>query len=501
MTLRKYINIISLSAVVLAVAAIGTLKCGTATNHNNENIAARLLDLLNTRLPGFEVTFNPEQAQVVELKKNRYLVTLKNCVIKSDLTRLMQIIPKAFTVKKSPIHPTRMEDSNAPDSAHIEEMVIVYEPITQLVDLQSIKKMSIEITEPDVQTSTKSDQDNKDFQIKKVRASIGKIDYIPIDINESNHSGRNNIQIVDRGPVLTSSVPFRTEVSQLEVEISGTNTANDNISVLLKNDNITAEYKYMLQKEIRTSEVERMLEKNIEPLGVKVILSNNSVFITKNLEKWGSGNIETLQLTIALKPGKKGLIFNMITALDILKSRFTAPKNKTVQFATHLDHCRYSVSLENLSVQATTTFLNIITESVDLRDISIHDRNRALFYKVIKFFTEMIQSKGYLKISISPFKHFFGELSMEMKLRLKSFQSRDITTTLTLFNIDDILKKIKKSGILSPAQFNEVLDLQSKYTVKNENGDAVMNFKADGDDPGYYTLNGKREKISQETHQ
>jgi hypothetical protein len=150
-------------------------------------------------------------------------------------------------------------------------------------------------------------------------------------------------------------------------------------------------------------------------------------------------------------------------------------------------------SLENLSAPFVKSYFDLAKKNYEMS--TAMDKEKLQQQKMTMGLTiasEFIKSKPAIKFSISPFKHHFGELQVELNFQFLNLMAPPVGKAVVhIPGINGILAKITGEKLLSPKTQEGLLKLTKQYVLIDENGNGTITFETRPDQPGTFFLNGK----------
>ncbi|MCU0287845.1 MAG: hypothetical protein MUF15_15820 [Acidobacteria bacterium] len=125
-----------------------------------------------------------------------------------------------------------------------------------------------------------------------------------------------------------------------------------------------------------------------------------------------------------MKPDRDRKCFTFGNGLRISNLKLSIPGNRALELFGDVKEFQFGYSVNNLSPEAAQVFLDIIKNSVSSRNLVNSTKGNELMPLVTKFIFEVIKSKVDLRFSISPFRHYFGEMEAEVNIRLDHLNGR-----------------------------------------------------------------------------
>ncbi len=206
-----------------------------------------------------------------------------------------------------------------------------------------------------------------------------------------------------------------------------------------------------------------------------------------------SGMIGRSVFSLFLKPDQSRSYFEFAYSFIIENFCLRSPFKKEIEQISNIKKFRFNFSMERLSETFTMQILDIVKEMV----VAFEDFESSpqmvqdIKQKYMSSMVEVVKSKGILTYAIAPFEHHFGTLEAKAVIRSNGQKANpEGKLSAKLLKIDNILQKLKESGILSPDMLSKFLQALKQYTEKDGNGDAVLTVELKKDQPGVFFLNG-----------
>lgn len=444
-------DLIRLAILGLVVLVILTANCAKSPEQLKKEVLTQLIDYLNYRMPGSRFEIDPATAVVQPIGNNRYRITLKNTTFITDLTAVADMFSK------------HLPDDDAPymgrDEAQIEELLLIFGPKEKYLDLLSIKGLNFE-------GGFRERRGNKSLlpgglEWDKVRITMGKITFQDRDTSDP------------RTPLTT--------LEHLKIRSDGLTAQQDKISVLIdvekigkvdtgkEDGNLSA---YILDKNAPAPDLQKALQIGAAISDLNIRLGKVNLSIKKNGIQLCDGTVEEASYMQFLKPDNTGKSFRYGHDLQFNNFKLSITGKRELQLLSDVKAFHLGYSVNNLSPETTQALLDITKIAFTSRTLVDDSELKAL---MMKFILEAIKSKAYLHFSISPFKHYFGEMNGEVELRLGNLMAGPLLAIkVTLCKVDDILNKLKEANIFPGSTLKKITEIISRYAVRQKNGDAVF---------------------------
>ncbi len=470
---------------ILGLVVLGLLvsNCGKSAEVSNAEVAERLLNDLNKRLPRTQIKVKPENRLVKPVGNDRYRIIFKDCTFRTDLAWMVKSINKNLLLKDNPY--TEL------DTVRIKEVVIFYGPKEAYLNLQSLNGMSLDCS--DLETGSLGD-----FRIKSMNVSIGNITFNNLNISDLLKSGAKDFSEMTKKSLKEAFRPGETALKNLKFKLTGVTGKKEDLSILLEIEKIGSikEGKedpyimvYLFKQDAPAPDLLKTLHKGLAVMDLNVGLGKANLSIKKNGIQWGEGAVESASYSQFVKPDKSRSSFKAGYSFGIKNLHLSLPGKREIEALSKIKEFHFNFSMEHLSPAAVLGLLEFVKKVIQLRDLADAGQMQEILVQAGKFWNEVFKSNPQIKCSISPFKHYLGELSLEAMIR--QFFPPAAELKVKILKIDDILQKLEECCLFSPAAMKAILHNLEKCTIRKENGDASMTIELKPDQPGQYFLNGK----------
>ncbi|NIN19191.1 MAG: hypothetical protein GTN82_14645, partial [Candidatus Aminicenantes bacterium] len=464
---NAYARVFIFMFVILVLLVVNCGKSGDNTTGNK--VAEKLAQHLN-KFTDFEFRTELEHSIVEPLKNNRYRVTFKNSSFTIDLAPAIEFLWKRFSSEEFPY--------KGLFTFHIDEMILLYDPPQKKLKWEFEKGFTVCCDFPEFE----KDKDGSslwDIKIKRLHVFAESITHRNLDISMLLTTRETNLSEVLRD--FGSEDPQASEsiVENLKVEINGVVKNKNNLSIGLEIEKVGNTWKrvedrdvslYLSKKDAPVPDLSKTLKKGLAITDGDLDFRRVKVSIKLNGSEWGGGALDRFSWAVFFKPDETGDAFKYGTGFDIKNLKLSIPGNKKIELLSNIKECRISYSLEHLSPEAALAAIDLMKIFFQLGDSADNPKIRSLLMMhLTKFFTESLKSKVGVKFSISPFKHYFGELFVEANI---ASPPRKTQLLVKISKIDEILKKLEDSHVLSPTVLKSISETVEYLVVRHENGDA-----------------------------
>ncbi|HLP45354.1 MAG TPA: hypothetical protein VK186_17160 [Candidatus Deferrimicrobium sp.] len=442
----------------LIVPVLFTAYCAKSAGMSDSEVITHLAGYFNSRMYGSQFKIDPTKTIVKPMGNNRYHITLKNTPFITDLTGTIDVIIKNLSQSD--------EGQAERNEYQMEEVTLIYGPKDQYLKVLSIKGMSID------GNFTPSQQKNPQVfggvDLNKIQVSVGKITFGDQDTDNTGTS---------------------ETIEHLKLQLSGLTARQENILVIMdiekigkvdtgkEDDKIS---KYLLDKNALPPDLKNALETGAAINDLNVRLGKINISIKKNGSNLCEGTIEDASYMQFMKPDRDRKYFTFGNGLRIRDLELKIPSSRELQLLSNVKEFQFDYSVNNLSPEAVQVFLDIVKNSFSSRNQINSTNGNELPALVTKFLIEVIKTKVDLRFSISPFRHYFGEMEAEVSIRLYNLMAGPVLTfKATVFKVEEVLKKFREAGVFSEATLKAITGFIDKYGNKKENGAVTFLYEMD----------------------
>jgi hypothetical protein len=478
---------ISLIMKMLSVSAALLLlipNCGEhrETVKTDTEIAAELVQTLN-EIPGFTIKVEPGNMIVEPSENNRYLITLKNPVIDIDISKFNMSIP--IKVTKIPVK--------------MKEVVYQYGPEEKYLGMISIREFFMGWDFQDFLPTVGDAKDKSELQGMTFKLSMAKAEFKNYDISPLLDTKAKDLMELG-GELLGRNQSLEATAENITYELGFLSKEKGKISILMDIEKMQSHQKALsdifislYKKGQKLPDVSKLLAKGKGLLDLKMDNSSVKLSVKENENELGSGTVDHMSFSYFLKPDETNSFFTYGFTWDIENMKVSVPNNKEIELAGNIQQWGMKFSLENLTAGFVESYLDLVKKSYEMS--ATLDKEKLKQQQMAMGLTiasEFMKSKPSIKFSISPFKHYFGELEAELNFQFLNLMAPPVgKAVVNIPKINEMLTKIEEEKLFSQKIREELLKLAKKYVTVDENGNGRITFETRQDQPGTFFLNGK----------
>jgi hypothetical protein len=479
---RHFFLSASILSVSFALLLIPNCEKTRETVKTDMEIAAELVQTLDD-VPGLSITSKPGNMLVEPSEKNRYLITLKDPAIGLDISKFNLGIP----IK------------NAKIPIKIKEIVFKYDPGEKYLELVSIRGLLLEWDLARFLSTALQAKDKQGLQDMTIKISIGKAAFKNHDISPLlDTKTKDLLELV--GEFLEKSQAPVSTAEQITYELNFLSKEHKKISILLEiekmqtRQNALSDVFISLYKKGRElPDVSKALSQGKALLDLDMNSSLVKLSVKENENVLGSGTVDHTSFSYFFKPDESNSFFIYGFNWDMENLKLSVPNNKEIELAGNIEQMGMKFSLENLSAPFVKSYFDLVKRNYEMS--TARDKEKLQQQQMTMGLTiasEFIKSKPAIKFSISPFKHHFGELQVELNFQFLNLMAPPIGKAVVhIPKINEILTKIAEEKSLSAKTREGLLKLAKQYVPVDENGNGTVTFETRQDQPGTFFLNGK----------
>jgi len=475
-----------ISALILSVllALLLILNCGKPgeTVKTDMEVAAELVKTLN-EVPGLSIKSEPGNMIVEPSEKNRYLITLKYPAIHFDISKLNLGIP--FKDAKIPVK--------------IKEIVFKHDPGEKYLELVSISELHLDWDLTGFLSTALQTGNKQGLKGMAVKISIGKAAFKNHDISPLLDTKTKDLMAL-LGEFLEKSQTPGSTAEQITYELDFLSKEQKKTSILLdigkmqtRQNALSDIFISIYKKGREIPDVSKALVQGKALFDLEMASSAVKLSVKENENLLGSGTVDHTSFSYFFKPDETNSFFIYGFKWDMENLQLSVPNNKEIELAGNIEQMGMKFSLENLSAPFIKSYLDLVKKSYEMSASmdkeKLHQQQMTMGLTIA---SEFIKSKPAIKFSISPFKHHFGELQVEVNFQFLNLMAPPVgKAVVNIPAVNEILAKIAGEKLLSPKIQEGLSNLTKQYVQVDENGNGTVTFETRQDQPGTFFLNGK----------
>jgi hypothetical protein len=468
-------------AFVLIVSGCGKPgKRGTT----DIDIAEELIQELNTIPLGLSVKVEPAKRIVEPSGKDRYLVIFKDPDITIDTSAYKELnIHLPFKEPRIPLK--------------TKEVVFKYGPDEKYLQLVSLKEMSCDWDFSEAIKSAGKVDEKSGLTGMGIKCSVGNATFKNYDLSPLLAvKAKNLIQLLTG--FLGKNQSVESVVDHIRYEFRFVDR-QETRSFLLEAEKIESRqailpdiFISLYSKENRAVDLAKALKEGAVLLDLGLNCSGFKLSVKKNEQVLGEGAVDHLALSYFLKPDQSHsfFIYGFDWKLDHLT--LSVPGSAWIERAGHLKEWGMKFSLENLSAAFVQAYFDLLRKTIALSATmdkeAMHQQQMMMGMTIAN---EFMKAKPVIKCSISPFKHDFGELELDLNFQFLNLMSPPVgKAVVRIPHFEEMLAGIKEQELLPAKILEEITQSAKKYVVVDEKGNGTILFETRADQPGKFFLNG-----------
>jgi len=482
--MKRYISLIMKMLSVSAALLLLIPNCGESreTVKKDMEIAAELVQTLN-EIPGLTIKVEPASIIVEPSEKNRYLITLKNPVIDIDISNFNLGIP----VKDTKI-PVKMK-----------EVVYLYGPEEKYLGMISVRELFLEWEFQDFIQTAGNAKNKPGMQGMAIKLSMAKAEFKNYDISPLLHTkAKDLMELV--GELLGKNQSSETTAEHITYELDFLSKEKKKISILMDIEKMESHqdalpdiFISLYKKGQALPDVSTVLKQGKALFDLEMNISSVKLSVKENENVLGSGTVDHMSVSYFLKPNETNSFFIYGFTWDMKNMKVSVPNNKEIELAGNIQQWGMKFSLENLTATFVKSYLDLAKKNYEMSPVMDKEKLKQQQMAMgLTIASEFMKSKPTIKFSISPFKHYFGELEAELNFQFLNLMAPPVgKAVVNIPKINEILTKIEEEKALSQKTREKLLKLAKEYVPVDENGNGALIFETRQDQPGTFFLNGK----------
>jgi hypothetical protein len=481
--MKRYISLMMKMISVSSALLLLIPNCGKTreTVKTDVEIAAELVQKLN-QVPGLSIKSETANMIVEPSEKNRYLITLKDPVMDFDISKFNLDIPI-----KNPKIPVKLK-----------EAVYLYGPEEKYLGLISVKEFFLELDITDFIKTTDYAEDKSGLQEMAIKISMEKAAFKNYDISPLLDTKSKDLMEL-AAEFLEKNQSHEAVAEHITYDLGFLSKEHKKISILLDIEKVESRQKALsdifisiYKKGQELPDVSKALAKGKALFDLEMNNSSVKLSVKENGIMLGGGTTDHMSFSYFLKPDETNSFFIYGFAWDMKNLKLSVPNNKEIQLAGNILQWGMKFSLENLTAPFVKSYLDLVKKNYEMAATLDKEKLRQQQMTMgLAIAGEFMKSKPVIKFSISPFKHYFGELEAKLNFQFFNLMAPVGKAVVNIPAINEILTKIAAEKLLSQKTREGLLKLAKQYVLVDENGNGSITFETSQDQPGTFFLNGK----------
>ena len=465
-----------------------TANCGKSEQKTDNKAAMdaanQVLEALN-KIP-FGVTTTVDPANIsAEAKGDRFLVTFKNPAVTFDTSAY-----KSFSFGD------QFKEMKIPMS--FEELTYLYGPKDNYLEIVSATGFTFEM---DMSKMIKLPEGTEelpaDFTMK-LKMEMGKMTFKGYNISAMlKYQGQDLLELL--ALFLKDNQSLESSVENFKYDIGFTTKDKKNMSILMEAEKIEGIQKsisdlilLLYKKDAESPDFNKALEEGNPIFDLSAKCTNLKISVKEEGNELGGGSLGNISFAYYLKPNDEKTAFNFGSVCDLKNLSLNIPGKKEIEQMGNIQEMGMKFALENISSEFGKAYFDLIKKSMEMRHSAdkeqLQQQQAAMGMQIMGAF---MQSKPVIKVSLSPFKHHFGELSAVAQFQVIGMMAPVGKAEVKVMKVNDILSKLKEENILPPEAAAGMEQTIKQFLIIDDNGDGSLTFETKADQPGKYFVNGK----------
>jgi|GEM_PF-1175331 len=474
--------------LMIGILSLTLIVCFCGKDHDQDDIDAanQLIAAFNQSPLGFQMKVEPENIVVKPKGNNRFHITFKKPAMTFDTS-----IYKTFAFGEN------IKEKKIPFTA--DEISYIFGPKEKYLEAVSMKGMTFKWDWAEMIKESKTMGETPPAFRMNLEMSLGNVTFKNFNISAIlEPKTKDYLEMM--ALIIKDNPSVEWELENMTYDLTFPIVEKKMIAVSLAAEKIegshivgqeifTAFYK----KDAPSPDFKKILEQGMAVFDIKANCNGFKVTVKENSKELGGGFIEKTSFSYFVKPEKSKSAFVYGFTWDLENLELSIPDKKEIELAGNIKEMKMNFSLANLNPAFAQTLFDLIKKSIEISAVADQESAKQQQMMMgIQFGTAIISSKPVIKASLSPLKHYFGELSAEMNFQFKVMGAPPVGKAIVnISNIEGIIKKLKAEEILSPAAVDAIIKIIKKIVVTDEKGNGSITFELKQDHPREYFLNGK----------
>lgn len=453
-----------------------TLSCKSGDGAKGSAEAKELLKALNKSQLGVTIKVD-EDNMVTEASGDRYLITFKD----------PQYEISAAAYKGTPLH-GKMKGMDF--DLKMAEMTYLYGPKEKYLEFVGMKGFSVDI---DFAAPQQEKIQPVNMKINISADGIQYKNYIVSTLLEAK--ARNFVELL--ADYLKDSPKYQTEITSGRYDI-GVMAGKDSYVTfqmsaarLLVKQNAMSDAFLFIYRKGPVPDFKDLVKKGKPIFDFHVALEDLTVSVKKDLQEMGGLSLGSYSLTCGLHPDSDNSVLNFVLKDSMKGFQVRVPSKREIEPFLDIPQVDSEFSLNRLNPDCLTSMIRLIKMGMEFDNQEIKKREDLDKIKMdaMQMGEKFLETKPEITFKLAPFKHHFGELSMEAQCVFNNSIIPEIRGEIKLKDLEVTLDMLKKEKLI-PAEVVEKMAQGIRQTfVKNDAGEPVMTIEFKP--PRTLLINGK----------
>lgn len=460
--------------------------CGKSDEQAGINAANQLIAAFNKSPLGIQMKVEPGNILVKSAANNRFHITFKKPAMTFDTS-----------IYKSFVFGENIKEKKIP--FQVEEMSYIYGPEERYLEAASVKGMAFKWDWAEMMKKSETTGKTPPAFRMSLEMSLGNLTFKNYNISAMlDPKTKDFMEVV--ALLIKDSPSMEWSLEEMKYNFMFPEREEKIITVSLaaekmKGSHTIAEgiFTGLYKKDAPSPDFKKILEQGMTVFDIKAICEGFKVSVKENVKELGGGFIGKTNFSYFVKPddSKSAFVYGFTWGLENME--LSIPEKKDIELAGNIKEMNMNFSIANINPAFAQTFFDLTKESIKISAAA--DQQSAKQQQMmmgIKFGSALMNSKPVIKLSLSPLKHYFGELSAEGNFQFSVMGAPPVgKAAVNIPNIEEVIQKLKAEKILSPAAVDAIIKIVEKIIVTDENGNGSLTFELKPDHPRKYFLNDK----------
>jgi hypothetical protein len=482
-------NVFFTLTIICLVVGLGLSSCGKKKEAGPE-IGEELIAKLNNNSVGLTLTVEKNNISVEHGEKNGYRVTLKNPALNLDLSSFKELNIQLDA-----------EKPNIPMGA--QEMVFLYVPGGEYLEMLSTKGFHMEMNFSEFAGETHEKKVDMALKLNIGEMAIKGYDMTPL----LDTASKKQTALDVLADFMNRNSSAESSAADIRYELKVTREDGKKYSVFFEMANV--EGTQSIQPEFfiplyaqkdQFPDFNRLLEQGKPLFNFDARCAGVKCTVNKDEKLLGSGTLADCSIKYYLEPDSEKSSFDYGMDWDLKGLKLTVPGQKTIELAGDIREWGMKFTVKKLKIPLIKAYFQVLKGSMEVSNIEDEsERKKAqqqTMANVLKIGAELVKSKPEIRFSLSPFKHYFGEMSGEGMFQLAGLDAPPVgKASATVLDVDGILGKLRAGNVFPPESMEKISAAVKSILKIDESGNGTVTFEISPDQPGQYLLNGNPVKF------